>query len=97
MIEVTDSRGRKTYVHPGAVAHITEASVSSQWHGIRSYVTLFDGATLESDKDARALAQENSAGSKTVVQEAEDVARWLDGHSLLEEAEKVRSIYAGVK
>lgn len=35
------------YVAPTAIARVTEAGVSSQWHGIRSIVKLFDGTVLE--------------------------------------------------
>lgn len=34
-------------VAPSAIACITEASTSSQWHGIRAYVKLFDGKVIE--------------------------------------------------
>ena len=43
-----NSSGYEThYVAPANIARITEAGVSSQWHGIRSFVRLFDGAVLE--------------------------------------------------
>jgi hypothetical protein len=50
MIDLTTptSSGYITHsVNPAAIARITEAATSSQWHGIRSYVKLFDGQTLE--------------------------------------------------
>ncbi len=50
MIELTtqsSSGSRRYLLHPDAIAMITEASVSSQWHGIRAFVKLFDGKTLE--------------------------------------------------
>lgn len=40
------------WVSPKAIARITEAGASSQWHGIRSYVKLFDGQTLEVSETA---------------------------------------------
>lgn len=47
MIEVTDCSGHRHYLAPAAIASISEAGVSSQWHGIRSYVRMFDGRTIE--------------------------------------------------
>jgi hypothetical protein len=44
---ITSSGYITHYVAPDNVARITEAGTSSQWHGIRSYVRLFDGDTLE--------------------------------------------------
>ncbi len=35
------------HVAASAIAKVTEAGTSSQWHGIRSYVKLFDGEVLE--------------------------------------------------
>lgn len=50
------------WVSPNAIARITEAGVSSQWHGIRSYVKLFDGQTLEvseaADQINKAIVQQ---------------------------------------
>jgi len=47
MIKLTDYNGRDHYLAPAAIARVTEAGVSSQWHGIRSIVRTFDGQTLE--------------------------------------------------
>ena len=47
MIKLTDYNGRDHYLAPEAIARVTEAGVSSQWHGIRSIVRTFDGQTLE--------------------------------------------------
>lgn len=59
MIEIRDYQGRTHYVAPGAIAKISEASTSSQWHGIRCYVQCFDGSVIEAgdtaDKIARGL------------------------------------------
>lgn len=52
MIEITDYKGLKHYVAPSAIAQISEASASSQWHGIRCYVKLFDGTVIESGDTA---------------------------------------------
>jgi hypothetical protein len=47
MIEVTDCSGHRHYLAPAAIASVSEAGTSSQWHGIRSYVRLFDGRVIE--------------------------------------------------
>jgi len=43
----TSSGYVKHAVHPDAIAKVTQASTSSQWHGIRAIIKLFDGSTLE--------------------------------------------------
>lgn len=53
---VTDFKGVSTYLHPNAIASITEAGASSQWHGIRSYVKCFDGKTIECRDTAQEIA-----------------------------------------
>ncbi len=35
------------YVSPQAIDFVIAAGPSSQWHGIRCYVHLFDGGTIE--------------------------------------------------
>ena len=40
------------YVAPNAIARVIEAGASSQWHGIRSIVKTFDGATIECRESA---------------------------------------------
>jgi hypothetical protein len=55
MIELTSrtsSGTTKHYVSASAIARISEAGTSSQWHGIRAYVTLFDGQKLEVEQQA---------------------------------------------
>lgn len=47
MIKLTGYNGRVRYLAPAAIASVTEAAVSSQWHGIRAIVRTFDGQTLE--------------------------------------------------
>lgn len=59
MITLTtpNSSGYTThYVAKENIARITEAGTSSQWHGIRSYVKLFDGTTLECSETASYIA-----------------------------------------
>jgi hypothetical protein len=57
-----NSSGYEThYVAAENIARITEAGVSSQWHGIRSFVRLFDGAVLECSEVAADIAKEIAA------------------------------------
>ena len=46
------------YLAPSAIARITEAGPSSQWHGIRAYVRTFDGKVLECSETADWIAQQ---------------------------------------
>lgn len=48
MIEILRYDGRKELVSPAAIARVTEACASSQYHGIKSLVKLFDGQIIES-------------------------------------------------
>ena len=57
MICIQNYRGQYSYVSPDAVASITEAGTSSKWHGIHSFVTLFDGRLIESGEDAWLIAK----------------------------------------
>lgn len=56
MITITDTNGRTTFLASAAIATITEAGASSQWHGIRCYVKTFDGRTLEANETAQHIA-----------------------------------------
>jgi hypothetical protein len=57
--------GTVQYVSPRAIARVIEASTSSQWHGIRSIVKTFDGATLECSETVHEI---NQAIAKEEVQ-----------------------------
>lgn len=52
MITIHDYRGRVHHLNPHAIALISEASTSSQWHGIRAIVKTFDGGLIEARDDA---------------------------------------------
>lgn len=52
------------YVAPNNIARITEAGTSSQWHGIRSIVKLFDGKVLECSEVASDIAKQLAAQTK---------------------------------
>ena len=59
MIRITSAQqGRAQYVAAAAIAHITEASAPSKFHGIRSIVRLFDGAVIEAREDAKDLVMQ---------------------------------------
>lgn len=58
MIKVTDREGRTTFLAPAAVASVTEAAASSQWHGIRCYIRTFDGKTVEATETAQQIADQ---------------------------------------
>ena len=47
---------RTHYVAANGIAAVIEAGASSQWHGIRSFVKLFDGSTLECSETASEIA-----------------------------------------
>lgn len=46
-IKVFDVSGRAHLISPKNIVRISEAATSSQWHGIRSFVKMTDGVTLE--------------------------------------------------
>lgn len=46
MITVTDTKGQKHHLAPDAIAKVSEASLSSRWHGIHAYIKTFDGDEL---------------------------------------------------
>lgn len=56
MIKLTDINGRSHYLVRDNIARITEAGVSSQWHGIRAFVKTHGGVTLEVQESADAIA-----------------------------------------
>lgn len=58
MIELRGIDGRKHYLAPAAIARVTEAGVSSQWHGVRSIVRTFDGDTLEVSETPEEIAKQ---------------------------------------
>lgn len=47
MIEITKPSGEKVWLANAAIASVETAGTSSQWHGIRSYVTTFDRKVIE--------------------------------------------------
>ncbi len=55
MIKLTNYDGKKHYVAPSAIACVTEAAASSQWHGINAIVKMFDGKLLEVNDTAESI------------------------------------------
>lgn len=47
MIEVTSPNGTKHLIAVSAIVSVTEGQASSQWHGIKAYLKLANGATVE--------------------------------------------------
>ena len=45
MIELDTEDGKKLYLAYNAISEVIEANTSSQWHGIKSYVKIFNGKT----------------------------------------------------
>ena len=56
MIRVADMNGQAHHLNPASIARVTEAGASSQWHGIRALVRMFDGAVLEVQETAASIA-----------------------------------------
>lgn len=57
MIRITDHQGQAHYLAPDAIARVSEAPTSSQWHGIKAYVKTFDGETIEALDEAGSIAK----------------------------------------
>ena len=53
MIEITDMNLRKHYLHRDSISRVIEAGPN--WHGISTYVKLFDGKTLEACESASVI------------------------------------------
>jgi hypothetical protein len=60
----TPHSGAAHYVSAKNIARITEAGVSSQWHGVRSIVRTFDGAVLECSETADDISRQVAAAGK---------------------------------
>ena len=56
MIALTNIDGRTVYVAAVHVSRIDEAGASSQWHGVRCFVRLHDGTTIECREHPDAVA-----------------------------------------
>lgn len=65
MIRLTEHNGKAHYLAPQNIARVTEAQVSSRWHGIRAYVRTYDGVTIEASEEAGHIAALISASADT--------------------------------
>lgn len=54
MIQITDMDGRRHYLHPDAIARVTQAGPN--WHRIGAYVRTFDGKTIEAQESAEEIS-----------------------------------------
>lgn len=53
MIQITDMDGRRHYLHPHAIARVTQSGPN--WHRIGAYVRTFDGKTIEAQESAEEI------------------------------------------
>lgn len=62
LIRTTDVYGNRVLISSVAVSSVAEASVSSQWHGIRSVIRMMDGRVIESRDDYRTIEDQMTQG-----------------------------------
>lgn len=62
MIAITDTGGLHHYLHPDAIARVTQAGPS--WHRIGAYVRTFDGKTTEAQESAEEISRAVSTARK---------------------------------
>ena len=67
-INVYGSCPHTEYVSTGAIASVKETATSSQWHGIRSRIKLFDGEVIESGDDAAYIVRMIEAAKQEGLQ-----------------------------
>ncbi len=60
MITLTGVNRNAIHLAPAAIASVTEAGASSQWHGICAIVRTFDGQVLEVKQRADDIARQIS-------------------------------------
>lgn len=58
MIQLTGINRNAIHLAPAAIASVTEAGASSQWHGICAIIRTFDGQVLEVRERAADIAQQ---------------------------------------
>jgi len=64
LIRTTDSRGNRVLITSAAVATVTEADASSQYHGTRSIIRLLDGRVIESRDGCRTIEEQMTTGGE---------------------------------
>lgn len=62
MIQITDMNGMRHYLHPDAIARVTQAGPN--WHRIGAYVRTFDGKTIEAQESAEEISRAVSTARK---------------------------------
>ncbi|EKT4504136.1 hypothetical protein [Pseudomonas juntendi] len=62
MITLTGINRNAIHLAPAAIASVTEAGASSQWHGICAIVRTFDGQVLEVRQRADDIVQQIKEG-----------------------------------
>lgn len=58
MIHLTGINRNAIHLAPAAIASVTEAEASSQWHGVCAIVRTFDGRVLEVRQRADDIARQ---------------------------------------
>ncbi|QIL72311.1 hypothetical protein G7048_19305 [Diaphorobacter sp. HDW4B] len=53
MIEVIDNTGVRHLLNADGIVRVSEAGTSSQWHGIRSWITMMDGKTIDCQQNVQ--------------------------------------------
>lgn len=75
MIRLTERDGQAHYLAPQNIARVTEAGVSSRWHGIRAYVRTYDGVTIEASEEAEHIA--------ALISKSTGIGRYAERYSWL--------------
>ena len=65
MIQITDMNGKRHYLHPDAIARVTQAGPN--WHRIGAYVRTFDGKTIEAQESAEEISGAVSTARREVT------------------------------
>ncbi|MFM5576919.1 hypothetical protein ACET8O_20390 [Aeromonas veronii] len=56
MITVTDTNKQTHHLALDAIAQVSEASLASRWHGVRTYIKTFEGVELMVLEDHEQIA-----------------------------------------
>lgn len=66
MIQITGMDGLRRYLHPDAIARVSQAGPN--WHRIGAYIKTFDGQTLEAQESAEEIARAIDSAHKEASQ-----------------------------
>lgn len=64
MILITAINGRRHMLNPDAISRISEPGDCSGWHGVRAYVVMLDGTTIEARDSVTEIAEQIEKGRK---------------------------------